>query len=203
LERVVDFSIQLELQTADLKLLGYTGLYNDWKGQYRGNWAWPGFNRQMCVHLPRLFPHVPDVTKQVLELYSRIVSLLEQKLRNYDYLGPIGVDAFVYRTSAGEHRIKPIVEVNPRYTMGRLTLELMKNVAPGSSGTLRLITPKMIKEEGFSSFSSWARAARQKWPVIREGEPVGRIREGMICLNDSNDAQVCLAVFHVSRGRSG
>jgi uncharacterized ferritin-like protein (DUF455 family) len=199
LERKVDFSVQLEMQTSGLNLIGYAGLSNDWKGQYQGNWAGPGFHRHICVDLPRLFPTVPGISNQVMELYKKAFRLLEGKLRKSGYLGPVGIDAFVYETPEGECRLKPIVEINPRYTMGRLTLELMKQVAPGSSGSFRLINRRILKTEGFNDIASWAKSSCERFPVRREGAPVARIREGLVCLNDPEEAQVCLAVFQATR----
>jgi len=199
LERKVDFSVQLEMQTSGLSLIGYAGLSNDWKGHYQGNWAGPGFRRRVCVDLPGLFPALPDISNLVPELYQKIFRLLETELRKSGYLGPVGIDAFVYQTPEGECRLKPIVEINPRYTMGRLTLELMKHVVPGSSGAFRLINRRSIKNEGFADFASWAKSSYQRFPLRREGAPVPRIREGLICLNDPQEARVCLAIFEVTR----
>jgi uncharacterized ferritin-like protein (DUF455 family) len=201
LERQVDFSVQLEMKSRGLELVGYTGLLNDSKGQYRGNWTWPGFKRRIGLDLPRLFPAVPWISRHVLDLFSEVFSRLEEELRKVGYAGPVGIDAFVYRTPSGECRLKPIVEINPRYTMGRLTLELMTNVAPGKAGTLRLITRKMVESDGFNDFSSWARAASKRSPLRLEGDPIPRLTQGVVCLNDPERAQVCLAVFEVRQTR--
>jgi hypothetical protein len=39
----------------------------------------------------------------------------------------------------------------------------------------------------------------ETYPLQLEGDPVPRIREGALCLNDPARAQVCLAVFRVMR----
>lgn len=197
LERELDFSVQLEMGPTGLKLIGYTGLLNDWRGQYRGNVAWPGFKRRPSTELARLF-HPADMQQRVAEFYARLSLTLEKELRQAGYSGPISLDAFVYRTSTGECRLKPIVEINPRYTMGRLTLELMNNVAPGKTGTFRLIDQKLIQSDGFADFSSWAQNRRERLPVRVEGQPVPRLAQGVVCLNDPERAQVCLAIFEVT-----
>jgi hypothetical protein len=57
---------------------------------------------------------------------------LEAGLREAGYTGAVGVDALVYRErGTGTLRVRDVVEVNPRYTMGRVALELGKRVAPG------------------------------------------------------------------------
>jgi len=125
--------------------------------------------------------------------------LLEEELRRAGYLGPVGIDSFVYRAAQGECRVKPVVEINPRYTMGRLTLALMKQTCPGSHGLFRLVSRAMMRAEGLDSFADYACGLADRFPLVLEGEPVRKIREGALCLNDPARAQVCLALFQVSR----
>lgn len=49
---------------------------------------------------------------------------LGEWLARHHYTGPLGVDVLFYRDREGELRVKPVVEINPRYTMGRVALEL-------------------------------------------------------------------------------
>ena len=55
LERVLDFSVQLEMSDDGLKLCGYTGLLNDAKGQFQGNSAAPGHQKKIPANLIALF----------------------------------------------------------------------------------------------------------------------------------------------------
>jgi len=198
LERETDFSIQLEMDESNLRLLGYTGLLNDRKGQFLGNWAAPNPSRRIPVDMNRFFPDATRMEARIRELYSFIIAELESELRPARFEGPVGMDAFLYRTPTGECRLKPIVEINPRYTMGRLTLELMNHTYPGSHGLFRLFTRAEVQKEGGPGFSDFARTLMQRYPLRLEGEPRARIREGVVPLNDPETAQVCLAVFHVS-----
>jgi hypothetical protein len=198
LERELDFSVQLEMFDDGLKLCGYTGLLNDAKGQYQGNVALPGHQKKIPANLIALFPEPPDIAQRFHALYADIFAVLEEELRRANYLGPVGIDAFAYRDAEGKCRLKPIVEINPRYTMGRVTVELMKHVAPGSRGEFRLVNLKQIVAEGFADFSSCARSLNEKFPIQLKGEPSPRISEGAICLNDPAQAQVCLAIFQVN-----
>ncbi len=198
LERVLDFSVQLEMSEDGLRLCGYTGLLNDAKGQFQGNVAAPGHQKKIPANLIALFPEPPDIAQQLHALYADIFALLEEELRRVNYHGPLGIDAFAYHDADGKVRLKPIVEINPRYTMGRVTVELMKHVAPGSRGLFRLINRKQALAEGSVDFIAYARSLSERFPIQLKGEPSPRISEGAICLNDPAQAQVCLAVFQVA-----
>jgi uncharacterized ferritin-like protein (DUF455 family) len=197
LERELDFSVQLEMSDDGLKLCGYTGLFNDAKGQFQGNSAAPGHQKKIPANLIALFPEPPDIAQRLHALYADIFALLEAELRRVNYLGPVGIDAFAYRDANGKIRLKPVVEINPRYTMGRLTVELMKHVTPGRRGLFRLVSRKQALAEGFGDFATFARSLAEKFPIQLKGEPSPRISGGAICLNDPAQAKVCLAVFQV------
>ena len=198
LERVLDFSVQQEMTDESLKLCGYTGLINDAKGQFQANTAAPGHQKKIPADLIALFPEPPDIAQRLHALYADIFALLEDKLRRANYIGPVGIDAFACRDAAGKIRLKPVVEINPRYTMGRVTVELMKHVAPGSRGEFRIINRKQMLAEGFSDFTTFACSLTGRFPIQLRGDPAPRISEGALCLNDPAQAQVCLAVFQIS-----
>jgi uncharacterized ferritin-like protein (DUF455 family) len=199
LERELDFSVQLEMGSARLKLCGYTGLINDTKGQYQANWAAANHVRRIPSGVAALFPKPDDIANRLQSLYEDIFSLLEGELQKAGYVGPVSIDSFVYRTPEGNCRLKPIVEINPRYTMGRLTVELMKQTCPGSHGLFRLVNFATARTEGFDNLAGCARSLGDRFPLRLEGQPVPKIREGALLLNDPAQAQVCLAVFQVSR----
>jgi uncharacterized ferritin-like protein (DUF455 family) len=197
LERELDFSVQLEMSDEGLKLCGYTGLINDARGQFQANVALPGHQKKIPANLIALFDEPPDIAQRLHALYADVFNLLEEELRRANFVGPIGIDAFAYRAGDGKIRLKPIVEINPRYTMGRVTVELMKHVAPGSRGHFELIGRKQIHAAGFENFTEFTRAMEKKFPIQLKGEPSPRISAGAFCLNDPAQAHVCLAVFQV------
>jgi hypothetical protein len=199
LERELDFSIQFEMESRRLKLCGYTGLINDGKGQFQANVAEANFARRLPANVTALFREVPGISNQIQQLYQSIFSLLERELRDLNFMGPVGLDAFVYRTADGGCKLKPIVEINPRYTMGRLTVELMKQTCPGSRGEFRIVNQAQLRAKGFADFSSYADSLKKRFPLRLEGEPIAKILEGTLCLNEPNEAQVCLATFQVRR----
>lgn len=203
LERVADFSLQMEMGADGLKLVGYTGLTNDRKGQFVSNFAAPDHARKPPAVVVACLPEIIDTAGALHRFFDEIRAQLEAELRRTTYRGPLGIDALVYRDAAGARRLKPVVEINPRYTMGRLTLELMRHTCPGSHGRFRLINRAALKTEGFTDFTEYARELTERFPLRLEGEPVPCLREGAVCLNDPRTAEVCLAVFHVARTAVG
>jgi hypothetical protein len=199
LERLADFSIQLEMTDSGLKLIGYTGLINDAKGQFRANSAALNFARRLPAAVTAAFAGFQQIVPGIYQVYEKLMELLEQELRAVEYEGPLGIDAFVYRDAEGVSRLKPIVEINPRYTMGRVTAELMRHTAPGSHGVFRIVSLATLRKHGFNSLQGYAHALHDRRPVHLEGAPVARIRSGAVCLNDPETAQACLATWVVGR----
>ncbi len=199
LDRVEDFSVQLEMGARGLALCGFTGLVNDARGQFQGNWAASNHRRVIPAGICAHFKEPRDIKRRIQVCFEEIISQLGQELKPVGYRGPVGIDAFVYRTTAGQPRIKPIVEINPRYTMGRLTVELMVHTRPGSAGMFRLANHAQISAAGFKSFEEYAAALQKRYPLLLEGEPRPKIQQGVLCLNEPSRAQVCLALFFVGQ----
>ena len=199
LERLMDFSVQLEMTTDGLKLRGYTGLLNDARGQFQANFAEPHHHKRIPAPVIALFPEPKDISTRLLELYAGIFAALEKELAAAGFHGPIGIDAFVYRDPSGGVKLKPVVEINPRYTMGRVLVELMRQTCQNSFGQFRLVNTAQLKAAGVVDFPAYAQWLAEKFPLQMELEPVARIREGALCLNDPATAQTCLAVLQVSR----
>jgi len=201
-ERVFDFSIQLERHANRLEIVGYAGLLTDARGQYLGNQAGPDHRFRIPSPLAELLRHPSrpaDLPRRLHETIQSLVHHLESRLAQTGYVGPIGIDAFVYRLPDGICRLKPVVEINPRHTMGRLTLELMRFVQSGSHGRFRLVNRPQLRNTGFPDFPSFAQHLTQRHPIRLEGDPQPRIREGAICLSDPTTARTVLAIFQVAR----
>jgi hypothetical protein len=198
LERELDFSVQLEMTAGGLKLCGYTGLLNDARGQFQGNWAEAHHHQRIPSKVIARFEVAAEVSGILLAHYAGIFGLLEEELRRREFVGALGIDAFVYKDAAGSLRLKPVVEINPRYTMGRVTVELMKQTCQGGCGWFRLVSRARLRAEGVADFPAYARLLEERHPFQLAGEPAPKIRAGALCLNDPARAQACLAVFQVT-----
>lgn len=202
LERVMDFSAQLEMAATGLKLCGYTGLLSDARGQFQGNWAEPKHEKVFPAAVLTSLQVAPRAGNEIQVFFGFLFKALETELQAAGFVGPLGIDCFVYREANGGMKLKPVVEINPRYTMGRLTVELMKRVCPGSYGLYRLMNHPSLKTTDCADFKSFTAEQMKDFPVCLEGSPNARIREGFVALNDPEQAKVCLATFQVFRDQN-
>jgi hypothetical protein len=196
LERLLDFSVQLEMNHAGLRLLGYTGLQNDIRGQYQANWAEPGFQTRSPAQVPALLRVGQDA---IDEVFFPLIGRLEKALRIRNYVGPIGIDAFIYHQD-GKNSLKPVVEFNPRFTMGRVMIELMRRVARDRLGEFRLVSLKTARTNGCQNLAEFADTLKRDCPLVQSGE---QIRSGSLCLNDPKQARTTLAILRVAPDREG
>lgn len=198
LDRIVDFSVQLEMTSSGLRLCGFTGLATSSNGQFHANWAESHHHKRIPSVVIAPFSDVPAISRHLITCYEQLRLALEGELRHLNFAGPLGIDCFVYRCADGQCRLKPVVEINPRYTMGRLTVELMKQTRPGSAGRFQIINRPQMKRLGFESFAALADSLQQRFPLQLEGDPKPRIREGILVLNDPEQADYFLGVFEVA-----
>jgi uncharacterized ferritin-like protein (DUF455 family) len=196
LDRVLDFSFQSEKNDGRIRRVGTVRMINDHRGQYRGSVHHPRFTANLDAELGRLL--TGSNGSRLKHLHSVINEQLADRLHSAGFRGPFGIDAFVFNDGR-QLRLKPVVEINPRHTMGRLTLELMRHASNGSSGRLELISAATLKKAGLPGFVEYVEQLRTSNPTRRSGSPKPRIDQGVICLNDPARASACLAVFQITR----
>lgn len=90
-----------------------------------------GMTEVLCGHLGNgirangEYPGLPaDLQERVLAT-ARIVC---ERLQRAGYHGPLGVDAMVYAAPDGNLCLRPIQDINARWTMGRVALELYRRL---------------------------------------------------------------------------
>jgi hypothetical protein len=119
LERVAEAGIQFEIfQSGPPQLMGITPLLVDRSGVYRGS-------RFGCPP-KEIAPWQPAVESAMRAAESA---------KSRGYLGPLGIDAMLFRDSAGDVRLRPLQDLNARYTMGRLALGFRRILPLGWCGT--------------------------------------------------------------------
>lgn len=194
LDRVFDFSFQFDLTSEGLRQIGFVEMLNDRRGQYQASVFKPMISNGLDPDLAA-FLNGPR-SGRLKGVFDRLEKVLAPKLAAAGFRGALGVDAFVYRDGEAL-RLKPVTEINARYTMGRLVIELMRNAVSGRTGRLELISPPMLKQRGHSSFPGYADELKERHPIRLAGRPKPRISEGAICLNDPTTATGCLVVLWI------
>jgi hypothetical protein len=118
-------------------------------------------------------------------------------MRNSGYTGPLGIDAFVFRSPRGILQLKTIVEINPRMTMGRIGHELGKRNAARSVGLFQILTRSQLSKTDTPTFIDYSRQLMAQYPTVLSKESNPRLVSSSIPLNDPNTAKKFLAVYHV------
>lgn len=197
LDRVLDFSFQYEISASGMRFLGFVRTRNDHRGQYQGSVFAPNFTYRFDPDLATFVSG--SGSNRLKRLSEDIATFLEPKLARSRFVGPLGIDAFVYLDENRNLRMKPIVEINPRFTMGRLLLELKRQICSGRLAALHLLSKRSLGSKELRPFDSIARQLESKFPVELKGHPKPRITSGALSLNDPSSAQSCLAVFQVGK----
>ena len=124
LDKEHDVSIQIEVRpNGTTRLLEAREFRNDARWQYRGTILGRNFWR--------LGPEARRLMDAVRSAWQLLAHDVGRALAEAGYRGPAGIDAMIWRSAAGELRFKPLVELNPRWTMGRVALALESHIAAG------------------------------------------------------------------------
>lgn len=139
LDRVLDLSFlwRLDCGETDAKFLGWTRPIVTEGRRYAG--ARLGDLFSDCDVEVRKFL-LADRCDRLRKLADWLQHYLVPELCSVGFEGPFGVDAIVYRDRDHQLRIKPIVELNPRTTMGHIALALERKLAPGVRAEFRILT---------------------------------------------------------------
>ena len=142
LEKCIDYSIQISIKER-IQVVDVGRFVTDKKGQYLGPWRGP-VHRGLDRSLLRFIHQDGKDPKWLQRIIQRTAQLVGEALRNVGYRGPAGIDAMIYRHN-NQYKVRPIVEVNPRFTMGRIGYEISKHVFPGQTAFFGILPPAKIE----------------------------------------------------------
>jgi uncharacterized ferritin-like protein (DUF455 family) len=187
LDKILDLSIQLEVPRKRLEIRRFI---IDGRHAYKGTMLGtrrPGFSAESARFLHEVTPAWESLLKD-----------LATRLNDEGYQGPAGVDALLWRSQTGGLRMKPLVELNPRWTMGRVALELEKRLAPGVNALWLFLPVRELKARGFENANAFAEWLAQRHPTILTPPGSGRqarLESGLVFTNDPMDCHAILTVF--------
>lgn len=112
-KRIIDFSTQWLINEEDILCLGATELINSSRGSYIGNI----FNPKD----PFLLKNIPEI-----EYHYKVANPILKEIQKLGFRGNLGIDAFFYENES-KINLQPIVEINPRKTMGYISIKVAEN----------------------------------------------------------------------------
>ncbi len=162
-ERVVDLSVQFTVG-GTLKIQPWSRFLVDAQGRYRGACVGrqlEGLDRDVLRWIRSTDPQA--------EL-ERVIRPLAAAMAERGFSGFAGIDAYVARTPGG-YRLRRLVELNPRVTMGRIAAAVGRRVRRERFGLMRVVTAGQLAAEGTDPVA---------WTSRMAGLPTPRLRDGLI-----------------------
>lgn len=199
LDKVVDLSLQLQLTPGEHpRELGLTRFLTDARGQYQGTLLAHPTASGLSPQLHRWMHDGGRQRRRLTRAASEVGAWVGQRLIAEGYAGPVGIDMMIVRRDvAGRERFafKPIVEVNPRHTMGRVALAMRRRCAHGRVGFWGIWPVRALQRLGFEDATSFVDQALEHHPLetIREQGAL-RWRAGLLPTNDPAQARQVLSM---------
>ena len=180
LDKKLDIAFQFRVEKGQISFAGISNFTTDSKGQYTGN-NLNGLPDDMDSELVEFAQLVPQLVVEPL------IRILETSEIACSHEGFFGVDTLIYRDQNNKLKINPCLEINLRYNMGLLSIQLEKILAPGIKGIYRTWF------EPGHSYYDFKKMMEQKHPVILENH---RLKAGFVSLTDpSPDSQFGAYIF--------
>jgi uncharacterized ferritin-like protein (DUF455 family) len=195
-KRVADFSSQLKIENNRLIYLGETRLLTDNRGQYFGTMLGKKMDYLAQDVVKFLYTSHSEMGLNFLELLKQVSLFVGEKLLSLNFDGPFGLDVFIYKDSKAKYgyRIKFISEINPRYTMGRVALEISKRVLPGVA-SLWVHLRKIDIERDFLSVENFFNKVTNSFPLEVSNSYKPQIKKGVLFTNDALFAKNTITVL--------
>ena len=178
----IDLSAQFVMQPErSIRLLGVTRFVTDTRGQYAGSFVHQKVAGLDEAHRRFLYGDESG-GKRLQNLFECLGTMIQQRMDGAGYCGPVGVDALVYDCPSGRLKLKPVVEVNPRYTMGHLALKLASRVNASRTALWTILRARDVVEAGFDNIGDFAAYMQSAHPCrMTDG---GLISSGILFTTD-------------------
>ena len=163
LDKVMDLSLHFDVGTEGTAVAGWTRFFTDGRGQYRGSFV-GSLTADLDEDVKRFLYGDGRDARRLPKLGEQLAEWLAEPLCAAGYQGPVGVDAMVYR-DRDRLRLKPIVEVNPRTTMGRVALKLQQAVNSARTALWLVINRREVVAAGFAGLAECAAALEAVHPA--------------------------------------
>ncbi|MFV0289877.1 MAG: hypothetical protein ACK5IJ_03125 [Mangrovibacterium sp.] len=165
LEKIQDLSFQFEKIDACIRFEGVSYFNTNSNGQYK--------EHVLNGHSFSLEEGETTINNFFLEqIGEQIRQTLSQSELMTSFQGRFGVDALIYK-EIGKLKVHPMVEINPRYTMGAVALSLQKIIHQEARGFYRM------HAVGHESYQSFIEAKQLENPPVFVD---GKLKSGVVSL---------------------
>lgn len=174
LQKLCDFSFQFNLtNSGKAEFLGLNHFSADSAGRFDKEIIGQNTNK----HIFNTFPH---------NWMTICVETLRQQIEKSNwaekYSGIIGIDAIVYTDSEGDTKIRCCVEINIRYNMGLVNMELAKYIDPKAKGFWQI--------SQFDNANEWTSFCNAKWKENPPQVTDNKICKGFLQLTGCNAGKI-------------
>ena len=200
--KVVDLSYQAKISEEKKHVaIGMTRFITDSRGQYKATFVGKKTD-DLSKELTKFMYNKYSIYNGIEEILLQTSLLISNYLCDFKFEGPYGIDAFIYKDINSKYgfRLKHLSEINPRYTMGRVAIEVSKRIQTGAFAIwahIRVID--ILKNEKFKTISEFSSFIEQKFPIQLSNDFKPLIREGILFTNDPSLANSVLTVLIVGK----
>lgn len=177
-ERVADLSLQMKVDgRGKISIAGMTRFVNTHRGQFLATVVGEPFFGLPKEAVRFLYGNGRTECSALAQL-ERCGQWVANIFSQRGYNGPIAIDSMLFRTNEQELAFRPLLEINPRFTMGRIAKELSLHVTPGKLALWVHLRKETIAP--LNSFEEFAQHCALKWPIVFQG----RILAGVLLTSD-------------------
>lgn len=166
-ERLADLSIHLDIAADGAREVGVTRFWAAGSGAYRGSVVGPWSTGLHPDWLRSL--HGGGKGSAINSALSITGRWVGAELHALGIRGPVGVDCLLIRQD-GAVKFLPVLEVNPRYTMGRVAVELHRKT--GRRGAWLFVDDAMVRRAGYSSRNDFVDRVNQTDGAVFTTDPL-------------------------------
>ena len=195
LDKVCDLSVQLDIVApGTARILGWTRFFTDPRGQYCGSFVHGRVAGLDTATRKFLYGQGRD-PRRLQRLFEDLGNCVAGAMADSGYVGPVGIDLLAYRTGEGL-RLKPIVEINPRFTMGWVSLHLGRRVNSARTAVWLVLSNKDIVAAGFADARAFADYMEERYPALMtsDGDQLGK---GVLFTTDPGQARAFSSMLSV------
>ncbi|CAN0561892.1 unnamed protein product, partial [Laminaria digitata] len=191
LTRLRDLSVTLSVGAeGHVRLDPPLWLINDAQGAYQGHALAP-FTQGLSDGVRRQLNERHNLLAQL----KHAATFVGEALARSGYVGPAGVDMMLFEDHEGQARLHPLLEINPRYTMGHIAQVFRQRLAPRTQGLVRHLSLKEVQAAGHASFAAWSAVIQAQAPVVSAARG---IESGVVFGTDPGVAERVVAALSVA-----